>query len=152
MDKIAALNHRLWQAERALHDWPSDKNMDQVFFLRRALNKAKNPDKPAHTLIWPQPSGLLKLHLINIACFKPELYNITHMTIKPTEFKIALTLEYLQSLLDIGERVIISPNGIDTELHDENEPAECLLNAHEYVAGLMLELQEKQEAEVAVVK
>tara|TARA_R110000772_G_scaffold173737_2_gene285679 strand:+ start:1408 stop:1632 length:225 start_codon:yes stop_codon:yes gene_type:complete len=74
------------------------------------------------------------------------------MTIKPTEFKIALTLEYLQSLLDIGERVIISPNGIDTELHDENEPAECLLNAHEYVAGLMLELQEKQEAEVAVVK
>ena len=74
------------------------------------------------------------------------------MTIKPTEFKIALTLEYLQSLLDIGERVIISPNGIDTELHDDDEPPECLLNAHEYVAGLMLELQEKQEAEVAVVK
>jgi len=57
--------------------------------------------------------------------------------IKPSPFKIALTLEYLQSLLDVGERVILTPNGIDTELHDENEPAECLMNAHEYVAGFI---------------
>ena len=69
MDKIAALNHRLWQAERALHDWPSDKNMDQVFFLRRALNKAKNPDKPAHTFnlttaIWPPQTASDQHHML----------------------------------------------------------------------------------------
>lgn len=63
---------------------------------------------------------------------------------KPTELKIALTLEYIQSLLDAGERVIIGPNGIDTELHDQDEPAACLMNAHEYVAGLMdLQIEKK---------
>lgn len=35
---------------------------------------------------------------------------------KPSEFKIALTLEYISSLLDKGERVVISRTGIDTEL------------------------------------
>ena len=64
---------------------------------------------------------------------------------KPTEFKIALTLEYLSSLLDEGERVVISRTGIDTELHDEDEPSECLMNAHEYVAGLMEIIEEKKE-------
>ena len=54
-----------------------------------------------------------------------------------TEFKIGLMLEYIQSLLDVGDRVVISRNGIDTELHEVDEPAECLQNAHEYVAGLM---------------
>ena len=64
--------------------------------------------------------------------------------IKPTEFKIALTLEYISSLLDKGERVVISRTGIDTELHDEDEPSECLMNAHEYVASLMdLQVEKK---------
>ena len=63
---------------------------------------------------------------------------------KPTELKMALVLEHIQSLLDDGERVIIGPNGIDTELHDQDEPAECLMNAHEYVAGLMdLQIEKK---------
>ena len=43
MDKTTALRHRLWQAERALHNWPSDKNMDRVFFLRRELRQADKP-------------------------------------------------------------------------------------------------------------
>ena len=71
---------------------------------------------------------------------------------KPTEFKIALTLEYLSSLLDEGERVVISRTGIDTELHDEDEPSECLMNAHEYVAGLMEIIEEKKELSCASVK
>tara|TARA_B110000305_G_scaffold140201_1_gene156311 strand:+ start:601 stop:819 length:219 start_codon:yes stop_codon:yes gene_type:complete len=70
---------------------------------------------------------------------------------KPTEFKIALTLEYLSSLLDEGERVVISRTGIDTELHDEDEPSECLMNAHEYVAGLMEIIEEKKELSCASV-
>ena len=68
---------------------------------------------------------------------------------KPTEFKIALTLEYLSSLLDEGERVVISRTGIDTELHDDDEPAECLMNSHEYVAGLMKIIEEKKETSCA---
>jgi|TARA_B110000459_G_C16243233_1_gene330083 hypothetical protein len=70
---------------------------------------------------------------------------------KPTEFKIALTLEYLSSLLDEGERVVISRTGIDTELHDEDEPSECLMNSHEYVAGLMKIIEEKKETSCASV-
>ncbi len=70
---------------------------------------------------------------------------------KPTEFKIALTLEYLSSLLDEGERVVISRTGIDTELHDQDEPSECLMNAHEYVAGLMELIEEKKELSCASV-
>lgn len=67
---------------------------------------------------------------------------------KPSEFKIALTLEYISSLLDKGERVVISRTGIDTELHDEDEPAECLMNAHEYVASLMdLQVEKKLVAQ-----
>ena len=67
---------------------------------------------------------------------------------KPSEFKIALTLEYIQSLLDNGERVIVSPTGIDTELHDTDEPAECLMNAHEYVISLMdLQVEKKLVAQ-----
>ena len=63
---------------------------------------------------------------------------------KPTEFKIALTLEYIQSLLEKGERVVISRTGIDNELHDEDEPSECLMNAHEYVTSLInLQLERK---------
>ena len=42
MDKITAIRHRLWQAERALHFWPSDKNMATVFFLRRDLRKLES--------------------------------------------------------------------------------------------------------------
>jgi len=69
---------------------------------------------------------------------------------KPSEFKIALTLEYISSLLDKGERVVISRTGIDTELHDEDEPAECLMNAHEYVASLMdLQVEKKLVAQSA---
>jgi hypothetical protein len=68
---------------------------------------------------------------------------------KPSEMKIALTLEYIQSLLDKGERVVISRTGIDSELHDQDEPAECLMNAHEYVAGLMDLQVEKKLAEQA---
>ena len=68
---------------------------------------------------------------------------------KPSEFKIALTLEYISSLLDKGERVVISRTGIDTELHDEDEPAECLMNAHEYVASLMdLQVEKKLVAQL----
>ena len=68
--------------------------------------------------------------------------------IKPTEFKIALTLEYISSLLEKGERVIISRTGIDTELHDEDEPSECLMNAHEYVDSLMdLQVEKKLVAQ-----
>ena len=67
---------------------------------------------------------------------------------KPSEFKIALTLEYISSLLDKGERVVISRTGIDTELHDEDEPSECLMNAHEYVASLMdLQVEKKLVAQ-----
>ena len=63
---------------------------------------------------------------------------------KPTQFKLALTLEYIQSLLEKGERVVISRTGFDNELHDEDEPSECLMNAHEYVASLMdLQLEKK---------
>lgn len=61
--------------------------------------------------------------------------------------KLALTLEYLSSLLEPGERVVISPTGIDTELHDQDEPAECLLNAHEYVMGLIRLVEEKKQQE-----
>jgi len=57
MDKAKALNHRLWQAERALHNWPSDKNMDRVFFIRREIKRLNNPTTPAKwnlaTAIWP---------------------------------------------------------------------------------------------------
>ena len=68
---------------------------------------------------------------------------------KPSEFKIALTLEYISSLLDKGERVVISRTGIDTELHDEDEPSECLMNAHEYVASLMdLQVEKKLVAQL----
>ena len=64
--------------------------------------------------------------------------------IKPTQFKLALTLEYIQSLLEKGERVVISRTGVESELHDEDEPSECLMNAHEYVASLMdLQLEKK---------
>ena len=61
MDKITAIRHRLWQAERALHNWPSDKNMDRVFFLRRDLKKLEFPEQPRKwnlaTAIWPpQPA------------------------------------------------------------------------------------------------
>lgn len=67
---------------------------------------------------------------------------------KPSQLKIALTLEYVSSLLDKGERVVISRTGIDTELHDTDEPAECLMNAHEYVAGLMdLQVEKKLVAQ-----
>ena len=67
---------------------------------------------------------------------------------KPSEFKIALTLEYIQSLLEEGERVVISRTGFDNELHDEDEPAECLMNAHEYVASLMdLQVEKKLVAQ-----
>ena len=67
---------------------------------------------------------------------------------KPSEFKIALTLEYIQSLLEKGERVVISRTGFDNELHDEDEPAECLMNAHEYVASFMdLQVEKKLVAQ-----
>ena len=71
--------------------------------------------------------------------------------IKRTSFQLALTLEYLSSLLDEGERVVISRTGIDTELHDEDEPSECLMNSHEYVAGLMELVEEKKELSCASV-
>ena len=39
---------------------------------------------------------------------------------------------------------MISRTGFDSELHDEDEPSECLMNAHEYVASLMdLQLEKK---------
>ena len=66
---------------------------------------------------------------------------------KTTQFKLALTLEYIQSLLEKGERVVISRTGFDSELHDEDEPSECLMNAHEYVASLMALQAEKDLAD-----
>jgi len=66
---------------------------------------------------------------------------------KPTQFKLALTLEYIQSLLEKGERVVISRTGFDSELHDEDEPSECLMNAHEYVASLIALQAEKDLAD-----
>ena len=66
---------------------------------------------------------------------------------KPTQLKLALTLEYIQSLLEKGERVVISRTGFDSELHDEDEPSECLMNAHEYVASLMALQAEKDLAD-----
>ena len=58
MDKVVALRHRLWQAERALYNWPSDKNMDRVFFVKRALKKAMDPERKQTgynlaTAVWP---------------------------------------------------------------------------------------------------
>jgi len=66
---------------------------------------------------------------------------------KPTQLKLALTLEYIQSLLENGERVVISRTGVESELHDEDEPSECLMNAHEYVASLMALQAEKDLAD-----
>ena len=66
---------------------------------------------------------------------------------KPTQLKLALALEYIQSLLETGERVVISRTGFDSELHDEDEPSECLMNAHEYVASLMALQAEKDLAD-----